>query len=94
MLALKDVKVMLTADDPCPCGERDEKGLPYKRGGCCEQEWSKVLSFPLSSSLHFAHAFFHTTAHFQVHHPLSEDLEPPRTHLPEFVFLPLPFLQR
>jgi len=44
ILALDSVKIMLTADDPCPCGERDSEGLPYKRGSCCEQGWGKVRS--------------------------------------------------
>ncbi|GAA5906753.1 hypothetical protein JCM8208_006377 [Rhodotorula glutinis] len=43
LLQLEDVQIMLTADDPCPCGERDEKGLPYRRGSCCEQEWTKLI---------------------------------------------------
>ncbi|GAA5973582.1 hypothetical protein JCM11641_007134 [Rhodosporidiobolus odoratus] len=43
LISLKDVEVMLTADDPCPCGERDEDGLRYKRGSCCEQNWTKLI---------------------------------------------------
>ncbi|KPV71875.1 uncharacterized protein RHOBADRAFT_56261 [Rhodotorula graminis WP1] len=43
LLQLEDVQIMLTADDPCPCGERDETGLPYRRGSCCEQEWTKLI---------------------------------------------------
>ncbi|GAA6062189.1 hypothetical protein JCM10212_001353 [Sporobolomyces blumeae] len=43
ILDLEDVKIMLTADDPCPCGARDEQGLPYKRGSCCEQGWTKLI---------------------------------------------------
>jgi SNF2 family DNA or RNA helicase len=43
LLELEDVKIMLTAEDPCPCGARDEDDKPYKRGNCCEQEWSKMI---------------------------------------------------
>ncbi|GAA5862724.1 hypothetical protein JCM3774_001897 [Rhodotorula dairenensis] len=43
LLQLNDVQVMLSADDPCPCGSRDEEGHPYRRGMCCEQNWSKLI---------------------------------------------------
>ncbi|BGP19952.1 hypothetical protein JCM10213_006729 [Rhodosporidiobolus nylandii] len=43
LLQLPDVQIMLTADDPCPCGEKDAQGLPYKRGSCCEQQWTKLI---------------------------------------------------
>jgi SNF2 family DNA or RNA helicase len=44
LLNLEQVKIILTADDPCPCGSRDENNEPYKRGSCCEQKWTKVRS--------------------------------------------------
>ncbi|GAA5965708.1 hypothetical protein JCM3765_003226 [Sporobolomyces pararoseus] len=43
ILALEEVKVILTADDPCPCGEKDPEGLPYRRGSCCDQGWTKLI---------------------------------------------------
>ncbi|GAA6011499.1 hypothetical protein JCM10207_002640 [Rhodosporidiobolus poonsookiae] len=43
LLELDDVQIMLTADDPCPCGERDPNGDFYRRGSCCEQEWPKLI---------------------------------------------------
>ncbi|GAA5858616.1 hypothetical protein JCM8547_001393 [Rhodosporidiobolus lusitaniae] len=43
LLKLEDVKIMLTADDPCDCGERDAAGLPYKKGSCCQLSWTKLI---------------------------------------------------
>lgn len=43
LLELEDVKIILTAEDPCPCGARDEDNKPYKRGNCCEQGWAKMI---------------------------------------------------
>ncbi|GAA5964461.1 hypothetical protein JCM21900_002382 [Sporobolomyces salmonicolor] len=43
ILSLKDVEKMLTADDPCPCGEIAPDGLPYRRGLCCDQGWTKLI---------------------------------------------------
>ncbi|BGP43320.1 hypothetical protein JCM10450v2_007470 [Rhodotorula kratochvilovae] len=43
LLELEDVQIMLTADEPCPCGETDENGARYRRGSCCEQEWTKLI---------------------------------------------------
>ncbi|GAA5907695.1 hypothetical protein JCM6882_008950 [Rhodosporidiobolus microsporus] len=43
LLDLEDVKIMLTADDPCPCGEMDDDGLRLARKNCCNQEWTKLI---------------------------------------------------
>ncbi|CDR48662.1 hypothetical protein NBRC10512_001376 [Rhodotorula toruloides] len=43
LLRLEQVKIILTADEPCPCGSRDEKNEPYKRGSCCDQKWTKLI---------------------------------------------------
>ncbi|GAA5839010.1 hypothetical protein JCM11251_007852 [Rhodosporidiobolus azoricus] len=43
LLALEDVKIMLTADDPCPCGAKDDDGLRLIRKNCCDQEWTKLI---------------------------------------------------
>ncbi|GAA5896419.1 hypothetical protein JCM5296_002726 [Sporobolomyces johnsonii] len=43
LLDLEDVETMLTADEPCPCGELAPDGLPYRRGLCCDKGWTKLI---------------------------------------------------
>lgn len=39
-LSHEEVQIILTHDEPCPCGNIDDNtGLPYQRGKCCEQDW-------------------------------------------------------
>ncbi|GEM11524.1 RAD26-like SNF2 family DNA-dependent ATPase [Rhodotorula toruloides] len=43
LLNLEQVKIILTADDPCSCGRVDEDNVRYKRGSCCDQKWTKLI---------------------------------------------------
>lgn len=43
IMQLPEVQLLLTADDPCPCGAVDERGVRYKQGKCCEPGWSKLI---------------------------------------------------
>ncbi|ORY86023.1 P-loop containing nucleoside triphosphate hydrolase protein [Leucosporidium creatinivorum] len=43
IMQLDDVQILLTADDPCPCGSMDDSGVRYKQGKCCQQDWSKMI---------------------------------------------------
>lgn len=43
LLELEDVKIILTAYDPCPCGATDPDGMPYQRGKCCEPKWAQLI---------------------------------------------------
>ncbi|GAA5874343.1 hypothetical protein JCM1840_001353 [Sporobolomyces johnsonii] len=43
LLDLEDVETMLTADEPCPCGELAPDGLPYRRGLCCDKGWTRLI---------------------------------------------------
>lgn len=72
LLKLNDVEVMLTADDPCPCGALDEEGRPYRRGNCCEQGWAKLI-------FKYIVLFQKVANHLGLIYPDREDL----THNPE-----------
>ncbi|PWN29166.1 hypothetical protein BDZ90DRAFT_206447, partial [Jaminaea rosea] len=37
LLALPEVEAMREADKPCPCGAKDDEGLPFKLKNCCDQ---------------------------------------------------------
>lgn len=93
LLTLEDVQIMLTADDPCPCGARDPQGLPYRRGSCCEQEWTKVrkptvvrdLRLNLTRALHRVQLIFKYISLFQgvsnhlaLMYPSARPSAPPR----------------
>lgn len=54
LLQLEDVRTILTADDPCPCGARDSNDLPYARGKCCDPGWAKLI-FKVCSCLRWCY---------------------------------------
>ncbi|TKA50153.1 hypothetical protein B0A53_06428 [Rhodotorula sp. CCFEE 5036] len=72
LLQLNDVEVMLTADDPCPCGALAADGRPYRRGNCCEQGWAKLI-------FKYIVLFQKVANHLGLIYPDREDL----THNPE-----------
>lgn len=87
LLNLEQVKIILTADDPCPCGSVDEKNERYKRGSCCDQKWTKVRPCAVRPALQAEADWISYAAHLQVHHALRQGQQPSRTDLPRFVRL-------
>ncbi|GAA6005259.1 uncharacterized protein JCM10292_005359 [Rhodotorula paludigena] len=71
LLELEDVQIMLTADDPCPCGEVDDQGLPFRRGSCCEQKWTQLI-------FKYITLFQKVSNHLSLIYPDKED----KTHNP------------
>ncbi|KAK9899632.1 hypothetical protein P389DRAFT_164661 [Cystobasidium minutum MCA 4210] len=43
LLAHEEVQIILTHDEPCPCGATDEHGLPYARGNCHNRDWAQLV---------------------------------------------------
>lgn len=41
-LSCSDVQTMLTINEPCTCGAKDDEGLPWAKGKCCARGWTKV----------------------------------------------------
>lgn len=82
IMQLPDVQLLLTADDPCPCGAVDSNEVRYKQGKCCEQEWSKLIFKVRRASFVASRLDSSLCWLLTVHGPFPQDLQPPRPHLP------------
>ncbi|SCZ94830.1 BZ3500_MvSof-1268-A1-R1_Chr12-1g03686 [Microbotryum saponariae] len=64
--ATDEVQMILTADQPCPCGRTDSQGLHLKRGNCCNQDWSEHI-------FRYMHAFGKVSNHLALIYPNKDD---------------------
>ncbi|KDE05890.1 hypothetical protein MVLG_03703 [Microbotryum lychnidis-dioicae p1A1 Lamole] len=64
--ATDEVQMILTADQPCPCGRKDSQGLHLKRGNCCNQDWSEHI-------FRYMHAFGKVSNHLALIYPNKDD---------------------
>lgn len=88
-LALPDVQVMLTHDQPCECGRRDDDGAHYVKGKCCHRGWSKARKLSLSPQTK-ARLIFIFSDDLEVHHLIPESRQSRRPNLPWLVSIVCP----